>query len=86
MNPFEMVVLIVAISAVASVFRAKYGVVRRGRGRHAVEEFVGRTDTADNRQHLEEIKALKERIAVLERITTETNSAVSLDREIEKLR
>jgi hypothetical protein len=86
MNPFEMVVLIVAISAVASVFRAKYGVVRRGRGRHAVEEFVGRTDTTDNRQHLEEIKALKERIAVLERITTETNSAVSLDREIEKLR
>jgi hypothetical protein len=85
MNPFEMVVLIVAISAVASVFRAKYGVVRRGRGRHAVEEFVGRPDP-DAARAQEEIKALKDRIAVLERITTETNSAVSLDREIEKLR
>jgi hypothetical protein len=85
MNPFEMVVLIVAISAIASVFRAKYGVVRRGKGRNAVEEFVGRQNP-DSAQHLEEIKALKERIAVLERIATETNSAVSLDREIEKLR
>ncbi len=85
MNPFEMVVLIVAISAGASMYRAKYGIVRRGRGRHATEEFVG-SGRGDNAQHLEEIKALKERIAVLERITTETNSAVSLDREIEKLR
>ena len=33
-----------------------------------------------------EIKELKERIAVLERLATDTHSAVALDREIEKLR
>ncbi len=85
MNPFEMVVAIVAISGIASVLRAKYGVVRRGRGRHAVEEFVSKSDPDADRMR-DEIKMLKERIAVLERITTETNSAVTLDREIEKLR
>jgi hypothetical protein len=87
MNPFEMVVAIVAIGAVASVMRAKYGVVRRGRGRNAVEEFVGNSNpNPDAARAAEEIKALKERIAVLERIATDTNSANALDREIEKLR
>jgi hypothetical protein len=33
-----------------------------------------------------EIRELKERIQVLERVITDTNSASSLDREIEKLR
>lgn len=87
MNAFEMVVLIVAISAVASIFRAKYGVVRRGRGRNAEEVFVGTTlPDPDTGRMREEIKTLKERIAVLERLATDTNSAVALDREIEKLR
>lgn len=85
MNPFEMVVMIVGITAIASVLRAKYGVVRRGKGRHGVEEFVGRADPDADRMR-DEIKMLKERIAVLERITTDTNSAAALDREIEKLR
>jgi hypothetical protein len=85
MNPFEMVVLIVGISAVASVLRAKYGVVRRGRGRHATEEFVGRNDP-ENERLKSEITALKDRIAVLERLATDNHSAVALDREIEKLR
>jgi hypothetical protein len=85
MNPFEMVVLIVAITAIASMYRAKHGIVRRGRGRNASEEFVGKPDP-DAIQARAEIKALKERIAVLERIATDTNSANALDREIEKLR
>lgn len=85
MNAFEMVVLIVAISAVASIFRAKYGGVRRGR--NAEEVFVGTTlPDPDTGRMREEIKTLKERIAVLERLATDTNSAVALDREIEKLR
>ena len=33
-----------------------------------------------------EIRALKERIQVLERIATDTNRAASLDEEIERLR
>ncbi|ABQ69294.1 hypothetical protein GG804_17270 [Sphingomonas histidinilytica] len=81
MNPFEMVVLIVAITAIASVMRAKYGVVRRGKG----EEFV-RPDTGENDRLREELRALKERVAVLERIATENDRGLSLDREIEALR
>ena len=87
MNPFEMVVLIVGISAIASVLRARYGVIRTGRGRHAVETFVGQRGPDPDAERLrEEVRTLKERIAVLERLATDTNRAVDLDREIEKLR
>ncbi len=87
MNPFEMVVMIVAISAIASVARAKYGVVRKGRGRDREDVYVGNgADTAEAARMKDEIKLLKERIQVLERVITDTNSASDLDREIEKLR
>jgi hypothetical protein len=81
MNPFEMVVLIVAITAIASIYRAKYGVVRRGKG----EEYV-RPDNGENERLREELRALKERVAVLERIATENDRGMTLDREIEALR
>ncbi|MFW2830287.1 hypothetical protein [Sphingomonas sp. ID0503] len=80
MNPFEMVVLIVAIVAIANVFRAKYGVIRRGKG----EEFRNPSTDAENRQLREELRTLKERVATLERIATDDSTA--LDREIERLR
>lgn len=87
MNVPEMIVMIVAISAIASILRARYGVIRRGRGRHSEEVFVGKTmPDPDTDRMRDEIRTLKERIAVLERLATETNSAVALDREIEKLR
>ena len=82
MNPFEMVVLIVAITAVASVLRAKFGVVRRHKG----EDYVRPTDDRENQRLRDELRGLKERIAVLERIATDNNSGVQLDREIEALR
>ena len=85
MNPFEMVVLIVAITAVASIFRAKYGVVRTGRGKE--EMYVGRDDPAaraETERMQAELKALKARVATLERIATDGSAA--LDREIEQLR
>ena len=85
MNPFEMVVIIVAISAIVSMYRAKHGIVRQGRGRNAMEELVGKPN-ADTERMRAEITTLKERIAVLERLATDTNSAALLDREIEKLR
>lgn len=80
MNPFEMVVLIVAITAVASVLRARHGARR---GRHG-EDAIIRDPDADRLR--EEIRALKERVAVLERIATDTNRGAALDREIEALR
>lgn len=81
MNPFEMVVLIVAITAIASIFRAKYGVVRRGKG----EDFV-RPDNGENERLRQELRTLKERVAVLERIATDNDRGITLDREIEALR
>ena len=43
-------------------------------------------DQMENQLLRSEIKELKERIAVLERLATDTHSAAALDREIEKLR
>ena len=80
MNPFEMVVAIVAIAAVASIARAKYGIVRRHRG----EEFVQRGPDPEAERLRAEVKALKDRVAVLERLATDSTSA--LEREFDKLR
>jgi hypothetical protein len=74
-NPFEMVVLIVLITAIAGVMRARYK-------RHGVGD--GQVDSAETRQLREEVKVLKERLSVLERITVEKEN--SLAREIESLR
>ena len=80
MNPFEMVVLIVAITAVASVLRSRYGLRR---DKHGNDLPISDPD-ADRLR--EEIRTLKDRVAVLERIATDTNRGVALDREIEALR
>ena len=85
MNPFEMVVLIVGIGAIVSMYRAKHGIVRNRRASGAIEEFINKP-SADTERMRGEITMLKERIAVLERLATDTNSAALLDREIEKLR
>ncbi len=80
MNPFEMVVLIVAIVTLGGVIRSKNGTRRSRRGTAPVEEQI------ENQILRSEIKDLKERIAVLERLATDTHSAAALDREIEKPR
>ncbi|PZU60574.1 MAG: hypothetical protein DI547_02915 [Sphingobium sp.] len=80
MNPFEMVVAIVAIGAIASVLRAKYGVVRGHKG----ETLVQRTPDPEAQRLRDEVKALKDRIAVLERLATDSSTA--LEREFDKLR
>ena len=77
MNPFEMVVLIVAMVMIASVMRARYG------GRHRRSQVDG-ADSAEALRLREEVKQLKERIHVLERITTDREN--SLSREIDELR
>ena len=89
MNPFEMVVLIVAIAAVANIIRARNGLPmgrfwgdRFGRGQH----FTDQADDSETVRLREEVKELKERLHVLERIATDNNRAVDLDREIERLR
>jgi uncharacterized protein YlxW (UPF0749 family) len=93
MNPFEMVVAIVGISAVASVLRAKYGhgrANRRGLRMGGAELFESGRDSdlaAENTALRDEMRGLKDRIQVLERLATDDESdARRLDREIEKLR
>lgn len=80
MNPFEMVVAIVGIFAVVSIVRARYGIVRRHRG----EEFISPGPDPEAKRLRAEIKALKDRVAVLERLATD--SSATLEREFEKLR
>lgn len=80
MNPFEMVVAIVAITAIASVVRAKYGVVRTRKG----DEVIHRGPDPEAERLRTEVRALKDRVAVLERLATDDTSA--LEREFEKLR
>ena len=81
MNQYEMVVLIVAIVMIASVLRARFS--PRRRSRHEREEAPAAA-AAENSRLKEEVQALRDRIAVLERITVEKESI--LEREIEKLR
>jgi uncharacterized protein YlxW (UPF0749 family) len=75
-----MVVLIVAIVMIASIFRAKYGYSRHGRSQSAMSP----QENAENLRLREEVKELKERLHVLERITVEKEN--SLAKEIESLR
>ena len=77
-----MVVLIVTVVMIASIFRARYGYPHRHKHReHENQMRAGSDDTVHLR---EEVKQLKERIQVLERITVEKEN--SLERQIEELR
>jgi hypothetical protein len=78
MNPFEMVVLIVAIVMIAGVFKARLG------SRHRRRDLEGASENVETMRLREEVKMLKERLHVLERITTDKEN--SLSREIEELR
>lgn len=80
MNPFEMVAIIVVAVMVASVLRARYGYHRRRNG----EAESSPEERAETLRLREEVKELKERLKVLERITVEKEN--SLAKEIESLR
>lgn len=75
MNPFEMVVGIVLIVTFGSVLRAKFS--RRGRS-------ASLADDPEAARLRDEVRALKERVIVLERIATDKNHL--LEQEFERLR
>lgn len=82
-----MVVLIVMIVMIGSIARARYGYGRFGRfGRYRRDDDDGISaqDRAENLRLRDEVKELKERLKVLERITVEKEN--SLANEIESLR
>jgi hypothetical protein len=90
MNPFEFVLGIILIATIGKILQARYG---HGRDRDELDDRGSRrrrtlmTDPDESDETLrlkEEVRALKERLHVLERITVEKES--SLNREIDKLR
>lgn len=84
MNPFEMVVAIIIVITIGKVLSTRY------RAQHGItEDQNGNTRIAKdpNAERLkEEVKYLKERVAVLEKIATDDRGARELEQEIEKLR
>ena len=78
-NVAFMVVAIVLIVSITSLIRARMGIRK---DRHGNE--LPLHDNAQTERMREEMKVLKERVAVLERIATERNH--SLEHEIERLR
>lgn len=76
-----MVLGIVLITAIASLLKARMG-IRKDMWGNEIKDS-GRDD-AEVEQMREQMKVLKDRVAVLERIATEKNH--SLEHEIERLR
>jgi len=76
-----MVVWIVAIVMFASIIRARFGY---GRSRYRDRGQVPAQDQTETLRLREEVKELKERLKVLERITVDKEN--SLAKEIESLR
>ena len=77
MNQFTMVVCIVLIVAIAKVLNARH----RAHG-----SLSAPVESADTLRLRDEIRQMKERIQVLERVITDNHKSVDLDREIERLR
>ena len=88
MGPFEMVVAIIAIVTIGKIIqskhKAKHGIVDVDSDDGHIQQRLIRDPGTDHMR--EEIKTLKERIQVLERIATDNNSANDINRQIEELR
>jgi hypothetical protein len=76
MNPFEFVIAIVFIVIAGRIIQSRMSAQR---DRHPA-------DDGEQARTRDEIRLLKERIQVLERVVTETHASHDLDREIERLR
>lgn len=87
MNPFEMVIGIVLIVMVANVikarYKAKHGILEDEYGN---ERLAKAADTGEAARLREEVRSLKERVQVLERVITDQRQTSDLSLEIEKLR
>ena len=78
-------VLIVMMVMIGGIARARYGYGRFGRlGRYRRDDQMDAQDRAENLRLRDEVKELKERIKVLERIAVDKEN--SLAKEIESLR
>jgi uncharacterized membrane protein len=82
MNPFEFVLIIIAMSFGMAIIIKRMEMKHKERRNGG--ERVDAPTSQENRRLREEVSQLKERLHVLERIATEKEN--SLSREIESLR
>jgi hypothetical protein len=88
-DPFTMVVAIVLIATIGKVLSSKY---KAQNGIIEDEDMMGNktqrqlSSDKDAQAMQNEIRTLKDRIQVLERIATDNNSANDVGRQIEALR
>jgi hypothetical protein len=73
-----MVMVIVFVGAITKIQKARYEAMG-----HRPQDA---TASLDAQRHADEMRALKERVAVLERVITDNHGSLGLDREIERLR
>lgn len=76
-NPFSMVVAIVLIVAIARVMRARY---------QAGHDLRPLTDDREAMELRDQVRSLKDRVTVLERLATDNHEANRIDQEIARLR
>ena len=80
MNPYEFVLALLLMIFAFAIIRHKMGIPSR-----SMRQMTGEPEDSQESIRLrEEVKVLKERLQVLERITTDRES--SLSREIDELR
>jgi thiamine biosynthesis lipoprotein ApbE len=87
-DPFTMVVAIVLIATIGKVLSSRY---KAQNGIIEDEDMMGNKtqrlmDNKDTQAMQDEIRTLKDRIQVLERIATDNSSANDINRQIEALR
>lgn len=87
-DPFTMVVFIVLIVTIGKVlsnrYKARHGIIEdEDMLGNKTQRLLGNNDT---KAMQDEIRTLKDRIQVLERIATDNSSANDLNRQIEELR
>lgn len=82
MGPFSMVVAIVFIAMIGRVLQERY----RAIARIADQGGTPHLQAADTTRAQDEVRQLKERVAVLERVITDQHANADLERQIEQLR
>ncbi|GAA4763101.1 hypothetical protein GCM10023219_04230 [Stakelama sediminis] len=85
-NPFSMVVAIVLIVTIGRVMRSRNGEYRGRRDRADEFDPADQQAAAEAARLRDEVRTLKERVQVLERVITDNHRSSDLEAEIERLR
>ncbi|MBW6525883.1 hypothetical protein KZ813_03445 [Sphingomonas sp. RHCKR7] len=76
-----MIVLIVLIAVLGRVMQERYRAMARLHAEESIRHAAG-----DGGRAQDEVRQLKERVAVLERLITDSHGRADLERQIEQLR